>query len=173
MFGGLKNLVPKTPRSLPSGNISQESETPKLKMNLQLFAHEKGSAIEGAKQAKQIGLKEFDIAPYGDFKKYPNDNLTGHELLQNAWLESNGKIAKRGQGISKDNPAIALYEDPIHKFISGRQRTLGLNKKNLAGASWRQNVLDNIQIMKEAGVPRDKIAELAKQTRRFAIDNGF
>ncbi|GAA0124080.1 hypothetical protein [uncultured Clostridium sp.] len=53
MFGGLKNSAPKTPRSLPSGNISQKSETPKLKMNLQLFAHEKGSAIEG------VGNPEF------------------------------------------------------------------------------------------------------------------
>lgn len=68
---------------------------------------------------------------------------------------------------------MALYENPMHKFITGQQKKLGLNKKNLAGISWRKNVLDNIQIMKEAGVPRDKIAELAWQTRKFAIDNGF
>lgn len=42
-----------------------------------------------------------------------------------------------------------------------------------AGTSWRKNVLDNIQIMKDAGVPRDKIAELVWQTRKFAIANGF
>ena len=42
------------------------------------------------------GLKEFDIAPYGKFKDYPGDGLTGHELLQNAWLEANGKIPKKG-----------------------------------------------------------------------------
>lgn len=29
------------------------------------------------------------------------------------------------------------------------------------------------EFMKDAGVPRDKIAELAWQTRKFAIDNGF
>lgn len=119
------------------------------------------------------GLKEFDIAPYGEFKNYPYDNLTGHELLQNAWLEANGKIVKRGQGLSKDNPAIALYENPMHKYISAQQRTLGLNKTNLAGTSWRQNVLINISIMKSAGVPREKILELAKRTKQFAIDNGF
>ncbi|MDE6232224.1 MAG: hypothetical protein K2M60_02590, partial [Lachnospiraceae bacterium] len=119
------------------------------------------------------GLKEFDILPYGKFKDYPGDDLTGHELLQNAWLEANGKITKRGVGISTKNPAIALHENPIHKFISGQQKRLGLNKKNLAGTSWRKNVLDNIQIMKDAGVPREKIAELAWQTRKFAIDNGF
>ena len=119
------------------------------------------------------GLKEFDIAPYGEFKNYPHDNLTGHELLQNAWLEANGKIVKRGQGLSKDNPAMALYEDPMHKFISAQQKTLGLNKKNLAGTSWRQNVSTNINIMKSAGVPREKILELAKETKQFAIDNSL
>ena len=122
---------------------------------------------------RETGLKEFDIVPYGKFKDYPGDGLTGHELLQNAWLEANGKIPKRGAGLSTKNPAIALRENPIHKFISGQQKSLGLKKKNLAGTSWRKNVLDNIQIMKDAGVPRDKIAELAWQTRKFAIDNGF
>ena len=122
---------------------------------------------------RETGLKEFDIVPYGKFKDYPGDGLTGHELLQNAWLEANGKIPKRGAGLSTKNLAIALRENPIHKFISGQQKSLGLNKKNLAGTSWRKNVLDNIQIMKDAGVPRDKIAELAWQTRKFAIDNGF
>ncbi len=68
---------------------------------------------------------------------------------------------------------MALYENQMHKFITGQQKTLGLNKKNLAGTSWRKNVLDNIQIMKDAGVTRDIIAELARQTRKFAIDNGF
>ncbi|WP_017414739.1 hypothetical protein [Clostridium tunisiense] len=72
-----------------------------------------------------------------------------------------------------ENPAMALYENQMHKFITGQQKTLGLNKKNLAGTSWRKNVLDNIQIMKDAGVTRDIIAELARQTRKFAIDNGF
>ena len=126
-----------------------------------------------SKSGRNAGLKEFDIVPYGKFKDYPGDGLTGHELLQNAWLEANGKIPKRGVGLSTKNPAIALRENPIHKFISGQQKSLGLNKKNLAGTSWRKNVLDNIQILKDTGVPRDKIAELAWQTRKFAIDNGF
>ena len=117
-------------------------------------------------------LKEFDIVPYGEFKNHPHDNLSGHEMLQNAWLEANGK-AVRGDNISKQNPAIALYEDPMHKYITNQQRILGLNKKNLEGVSWRRNIIDNIEIMKAAGVPRDKIAELAKAARQFAIDNGF
>jgi len=133
----------------------------------------RGKKFNAIESGSNAGLKEFDIVPYGKFKDYPGDGLTGHELLQNAWLEANGKIPKRGVGLSTKNPAIALRENPIHKFISGQQKSLGLNKKNLAGTSWRKNVLDNIQILKDAGVPRDKIAELAWQTRKFAIDNGF
>ena len=53
---------------------------------------------------RETGLKEFDIVPYGKFKDYPGDGLTGHELLQNAWLEANGKIPKRGAGLSTKNP---------------------------------------------------------------------
>ncbi len=117
-------------------------------------------------------LKQYDIAPYGEFRNHPGDNLSGHELLQNAWLEANEK-AVRGDKISRQNPAIALYEDPMHKYITNQQRALGLNKTNLKGVSWRRNILDNIEIMKAAGVPRDKIAELAKATKKFAIDNGF
>ncbi len=116
-------------------------------------------------------IKEFDILPYGDFKNYPGDNLTGHELIQNAWLEAHGKIAGRGKGISKENPAIALYERPMHKYISSKQTTLKLRKEKLLKQSWRENVAINIKIMKEAGVPRNKIAELAWKARKFAFNN--
>ena len=61
----------------------------------------------------------------------------------------------------------------MHKYITKQQRVLGLNKNNLKGVSWRKNIIDNIEIMKAAGVPRDKIAELAKAAKKFAIDNGF
>ena len=33
------------------------------------------------KSGSSTGLKEFDIVPYGKFKDYPGDGLTGHELL--------------------------------------------------------------------------------------------
>ena len=49
----------------------------------------------------------------------------------------------------------------------------GIKIDGLSKKFRKKNVLDNIQIMKDAGVPRDKIAELAWQTRKFAIDNGF
>ena len=112
-------------------------------------------------------IKEYDIKKYGEFKNHPGDSLTGHELLQNAWLEANG-FGPRGGKWSNQNPAIALKENPMHKTISSAQRSLKLNTKNLSNVSWRKNVLDNISIMKNAGVPRAKIAELAKEVKIFA-----
>ncbi len=92
MFGGLKNSAPKTPRSLPSGNISQESETPKLKMNLQLFAHEKGSAIEGASNAEFIAGKNGIVEAIGNGQHVTSRHIgkTDAELLQR--ISSNSKI---------------------------------------------------------------------------------
>lgn len=57
--------------------------------------------------------------------------------------------------------------------ITEKQRVLGLNKANLQGVSCQKNVLDNIKFMKDASFPRNKIAELAWQIRKFAMDNEF
>ncbi len=124
-------------------------------------------------KGKPTKYSEFDIDVYGNFKNYPGDDFTGHELLQFAWLKANGKAKRRGDKVSKNNPAMAIYEDPMHKFISSKQIELGLRNQNLKGMTWQQNVRINIQILKEAGVSRDKIAKLAWATRQYAIDNGF
>ncbi|MCL6456429.1 MAG: hypothetical protein K6T85_00335 [Gorillibacterium sp.] len=120
-------------------------------------------------------IKEFDVKPYGEFNKKRNkgDGLTGHELLQNAWLEAKGIISKRGSGLSLDNPAIALKEYPMHKYITSQQKSLGMNKSNLMNVTWQKNVADNIELMKQAGVPNDKIEELVSATRKFANDHKF
>ena len=119
-------------------------------------------------------IKEYDILEYGKFNRpeTSGDGLTGHELLQNAWLVANEK-ATREKGLSRKNPAIALKEDPMHKRISAKQRTKKMNTKNLKNVSWRSNVKENIKILIEENVPRDKIAELAWKTRKFAIENKF
>jgi len=59
----------------------------------------------------------------------------------------------------------------MHKYISSKQTTLKLRKEKLLKQSWRENVAINIKIMKEAGVPRNKIAELAWKARKFAFNN--
>ncbi|MDE7251361.1 MAG: hypothetical protein K2O32_00250 [Acetatifactor sp.] len=120
-------------------------------------------------------IQEFDVLPYGEVNtpQTVGDGLSGHELLQNAWFEAHGKITQRGKGLSRYNPSIALKEYPMHKAISKMQSELGYKKPYLAGISWRRNVLDNIQLLKEVGVPREKILELAKATREFAIANNL
>ncbi|MCR5609367.1 MAG: HINT domain-containing protein [Lachnospiraceae bacterium] len=120
-------------------------------------------------------IKEYDVLPYSKFntKNTVGDGISGHELLQNAWLEANGKIEKRGVGLSRSNPAIGLKEDPTHSFVTALQKSKGYNKEYLETISWRRNVLDNIEIIKKTDAPREKILELVKQTRDFAIKNKF
>jgi hypothetical protein len=54
------------------------------------------------------------------------DGLTGHELLQNAWLEANG-YGPRGSEWSKLNRAIALKEN-LSVSISFLQRKINFQK---------------------------------------------
>ncbi|WP_071059039.1 hypothetical protein [Pelistega sp. MC2] len=61
-------------------------------------------------------INEFGIAPYKS-KLHVGDGFEADELLQNAWLKNNGHISKRGQGISRQNPAIALEPD-MHRRIT-------------------------------------------------------
>ncbi len=84
-------------------------------------------------------INEFGIAPYKS-KLHVGDGFEAHELLQNAWLKNNGHISKRGQGISRQNPAIALEPD-MHRRITQLQNT-DPNLRNLTN----QSVMDNINI---------------------------
>ena len=61
----------------------------------------------------------------------------------------------------------------MHSYITGRQKTLKMDVEHLEGVSWRKNVLKNVQILKEANVPREEIFELLKQTRKFAKKNNL
>lgn len=62
-----------------------------------------------------------------------------------------------------------MFEKPIHKAISTAQRKMKLNKRNLEGVSANRNILDNIKIMKDVGgVSRNKIAELAREAKKFS-----
>ena len=104
-----------------------------------------------------LGLAgEFDIGTYGGLKGGTNvgDNLSAHELLQNAWLQHNDNV-KRGVGSkSLDNPAIALGENPIHKRIGDLQRKHNLYDKNTL---LKQSALENIN--KNAALTRRGIYE--------------
>ncbi|OAT75488.1 hypothetical protein A9B99_14335 [Mangrovibacter phragmitis] len=71
-------------------------------------------------------LNEFDIAGYGS-PLHAKDGFSAHELLQNAWLRNNGVVSGRTSGIAKENPAIALQENKMHKTISSLQSKYGLH----------------------------------------------
>ncbi|WP_333668003.1 RHS repeat-associated core domain-containing protein [Acinetobacter guillouiae] len=74
-----------------------------------------------------LGLQnEFGIAGYKD-KSHTNDNLDAHELIQNAWLRQNGKITGRSGGIARTNPAIAIEQNDMHKYISKLQSKYGMH----------------------------------------------
>ena len=104
-------------------------------------------------------INDFDVRKYGDFRNYPKDNLSGHELLQNAWLKHNNQMNKKSQ-----NPAIALNEYPYHKTISKEQRKRGYySYEYLNNVSWMKNLKDNYKIMKDYNVqnPENKIPQKA------------
>ena len=71
-------------------------------------------------------IQEFDVRPYGDFGDYTGDGLTGHELLQSAWLRRHAN-ATRSSGFGGMNPAIALTDKGHHGKISKLQREYGLH----------------------------------------------
>ncbi len=92
-----------------------------------------------------LGLaSEFEIGPYGDITgpAHVRDGLTGHELLQSAWLRQNHNIS-RSSDIGKMNPSIALTEPDMHKNISILQTRYGLGGAKLKGQSALQNINRN------------------------------
>ena len=85
--------------------------------------------------------EEFGIFPYKS-NLHKNDGMDAHELLQNAWLETKG-ISKRGKGLSRKNPAIAIFYEDLHKIINDKQRLANLYDPDFL---YRQTVLRNINI---------------------------
>jgi hypothetical protein len=106
----------------------------------------------------------LEVRPYSDFGLYPYDNLVGHEMLQNAWLKANGYI-----GFKAQNPSLALPTDFHVGEVNPRQAAAGLwDRSTLTGQSAYDNIRANIQVLDDAGVPRDVIAEQARAARNFA-----
>lgn len=118
-----------------------------------------------------LGLtSEFGVAGYGS-QLHARDGLTAHELLQNAWLRTNGHINSRQSGVARDNPSIALQENDMHKTISKLQRKYGLfNPLNLKKQSAIKNINQNTAITRR-GIFEDlvKVRQWEKaHAKRFA-----
>ncbi len=83
----------------------------------ELLVHNVGKKICGSDGASKAAvdlrssrtpLRELDIDRYGSFntKARRGDGLTGHEVLQNAWLKQHGLAKGHGRGAaSRNNPA--------------------------------------------------------------------
>lgn len=127
-------------------------------------------------------LNEFEIAEYAS-KLHVKDGFTAHEILQNAWLKYNAGVTRRGTGpLSRQNPAIALKESPLHQSITNLQKKYGMHlEETLRKQSALLNINRNaaltrrgIMIMrgwdsKEAkAFATEKVMELRKQ----AIEHG-
>ncbi len=89
-------------------------------------------------------------------------------MLQNSWLKNNGYIKKRNQGISRKNPSIGLTEAQ-HKRVTELQREAGMFDESChLNVTWEQNMIDNINILKQANVPISRISKLIRETAKFA-----
>ncbi len=87
---------------------------------------------------------EFEIGAYGNLtgNNHRGDKLTGHELLQSAWLQENyGKT--RTSDIGALNPSIALTEPDMHKKITTLQNRHNMKAGKLRGQSAIQNINRN------------------------------
>jgi RHS repeat-associated protein len=87
---------------------------------------------------------EFEIGTYGDLTgvNHRGDKLTGHELLQSAWLQENhGKT--RTSDVGALNPSIALTEPDMHKKITVLQNRHNMRAGKLRGQSALQNINRN------------------------------
>jgi RHS repeat-associated protein len=87
---------------------------------------------------------EFAIGSYGSLTgpAHVGDNLTGHELLQSAWLRQNHGVT-RSSSIGQLNPSIALTEPNMHKNITSLQNTYKMGGTKLKGQTALQNINRN------------------------------
>ena len=127
------------------------------------------SSGDGPLIPHKSGLGQYGIDRYGSFANRPGDKFAGHELLQNAWLEANGKGGGRLKGsASRDNPAMAL-DQVEHQKVSNEQKSRGLfDSTKLKGMSVERVIELNAEAMKAAGIPDYAIEVLKKAALEYA-----
>jgi hypothetical protein len=117
-------------------------------------------------------LKEGEIADYREFgaKERIGDELEGHEVLSNLWLEVQGIVKRRGKGMaSRFNPAIAL-SPKVHDVVDEYQRGLGLHDAAKVKKMSREQVLSlNAVALRHAGVPDEVIDEIIDEAFDHAV----
>ena len=105
---------------------------------------------------------------YSTFANRSNDKFSGHELLQNLWLEVKGYGKRLANPASRNNPAMALTQAE-HAAVTNAQRELGLLERvKLANMSAAEVIEKNALAMKKAGIPDFAIETLKKEALRYA-----
>ncbi|GED15520.1 hypothetical protein [Aneurinibacillus migulanus] len=117
-------------------------------------------------------LNEFEIAEYAS-KLHVKDGFTVHELLQNAWLKYNAGVTRRGTGpLSRQNPAIALKENPLHQSTTNLQKKYGVHlEETLRKQSALQNINRNAALTRR-GIMNELITRGwdSKKAKAFATE---
>jgi hypothetical protein len=132
-----------------------------------------GPPPAGTSSQKKIRqLKPGEVTEYREFgrKGRENDNLEGHELLQNLWLEIRGLVKERGKGIaSRWNPSVAL--DPkLHDVVDVYQQALRLfDRAYVSKLSVKGVLVLNATALRLAGIPDSTIEEILDEALEHAI----
>ena len=116
---------------------------------------------------------EYDVDEYGRFnnRKNAGDGIDGHEVIQNAWLQEHGYTTERGAGISRKNIAVGLKPEQ-HTLVNKLQRELGMYDTNyLKNVSWKQNLMDNLNILHQVGIPQEVIDKAYILSYIFGLKN--
>ena len=122
----------------------------------------------------------FDIGTYGSLNSNPHvgDGLQAHELIRHEWLQRQG-LANEAR--LSGNPSIALDLDHhtrgpmkdtrgiggVHYHETQVRIERGLSGYNDLTSSINSELSISIEAMKRAGIPRDRIASLARAARKF------
>ncbi|KPD05557.1 hypothetical protein AM501_25755 [Aneurinibacillus migulanus] len=117
-------------------------------------------------------LNEFEIAEYAS-KLHVKDGFTVHELLQNAWLKYNAGVTRRGtRPLSRQNPAIALKENPLYQSTTNLQKKYGVHlEETLRKQSALQNINRNAALTRR-GIMNELITRGwdSKKAKAFATE---
>ena len=115
-------------------------------------------------------LGRYGIDTYGTFNAKPRigDNLEGHELLPNLWLETSGYGTRLKTPVSRNNPAIGLTS-PEHDAVDVQARSLGLfDSRQVRQMSASQAIELSAEAMRRAGIPGHVVAEFLRVALRYA-----
>jgi len=95
------------------------------------------------------------------------DGLFGHELWQFANQKALGLTIARMFGFASVNNPVIAVDSATHQAISAAQRAF-----NAAGQSAEENIMANAQILRNMGIPENKVQQLTDWALQHAKNCG-